>query len=147
MESKSNLPFVTTEKLLFDILVPKDRDAVIIRADKSIEFVHAAKGVPKGSLILLVSESPLRTLLARLFALRLIAPRGLRPLGTYVVMPSTDRPEYIVPWRGKASRIFFRTEATSPYNSRLKYIIKWILASVGISPFLQHAFVIVCGRD
>lgn len=136
-------PFVSSETLLYDILVPAGRDAVVIRAG-GLKFVRRAGHVTKGTLMLLISTSLPRALLARLLALRLI---GIKALGTYVVMPSTDRPEFIVPLRGKASRNFFRSEAASPYNSTAKYLAKWLLASLGMAPLLQRCFVTVCGRD
>ena len=149
MDDNNDRRFVPTEKLLCDILVPAGREAVVIRAQgvKVFELVRTADGISKDSLILFVSASLLRALLARLIVLGVISPRGLKAVGTYVVIPSTDQPKTIVPWWGKASRIYFRNEAASPCNSPAKYLTKWLLASLGIAPLLQHGFVILCDHD
>ncbi len=142
----TDIPFASNEEVIYDILVPTGRNAVVIRVDggKPVEIVKTGIAAPKDSLMLLVSRSLVRALFERLVMLRLF---GLKTCGIYVVMPSTDEPRFVVPWRGKASRAFFRSEATSPYNSKMRYAAKWVLASLGLAPFLQHCFVLVCGRD
>lgn len=114
-------PFVPSESLLREILSPHER-------------------------LLFVRTRPLRAFFVHWYVVRQAASQGFK-VHSYVVMPSLERPVFIVPWSGRASRAFFRNEATAPYNSRRGYFAKWLLASIGVAQLLQRGFVVVCTHD
>jgi hypothetical protein len=116
------------------------QDAELLAALKTVLKVH-------GTLLLLVSTRRSRAFFVHSIGSKRVSSCGFRISNTYVVMPSTDRPVFIVPWSGRISRDFFRREARSPYNSWRHYTIKWLLATCGVAQFLQRGFVLVCTND